>query len=226
MTPEKTGTAWNGFWHIPSVRTLKNSVEFKESKEMKYDILTDTAFFRAAQNGNIDEMKANYSDFIDKVIEVCGCADGKTLTFATLVYTEIELKALTIEGFDGQRQIEKAMSFLTDMQKMVEQMPVSEIKSMKKNETTLRWTGGVANLVELVYGLVEMGCVNDGDVTIGNLGNQVFGLFGLDPIPYSRTYTNIKGRSVQNGGRAYFLTEMRQLLNERIDQDARIMRGR
>ena len=48
----------------------------------------------------------------------------------------------------------------------------------------------------------------------------------LDPIPYSRTYTNIKSRSVQNGGRAYFLTEMRQLLNERIDQDARIMRGR
>ena len=171
-------------------------------------------------------MTTNYDDFIGKVIEVCGCTDGKPVTFATLVYTEIELKALTNEGSDVHRQIEKAISFLTDMQKMVEQMPVSELKSMKKNEPTLRWTGGVANLVELVYGLVEMGCVNDGDVTIGNLGNQVFGLFGLDPIPYSRTYTNIKSRSVQNGGRAYFLTEMRQLLNERIDQDARIMRGR
>ena len=204
----------------------KLSVEFKESNEMKYDILTDTAFFRAAQSGDADGMTANYGNFIDKVIEVCGCTDGKTVAFATLVYTEIELKALADEGSNGYRLIEKAIAFLTDMQKMVEQMPASELKSMKKSEPSLKWTGGVANLVELVYGLVEMGCVNDGDVTIGNLGNQVFGLFGLDPIPYSRTYTNIKSRSVQKGGRAYFLTEMRQLLNERIDQDARIMRGR
>ena len=193
---------------------------------MKYDILTETAFFRAAQNGNVGEMTANYGDFIGKVVEICNSTDGKPVTFATLAFTEIELKALPNDGSEGGRYIEKAISFLADMQKMVEQMPMSELKASKTNGPTLKWTGGVANLVELVYGLVEMGCVNNGDVTIGNLGNQVFGLFGLDPIPYSRTYTNIKSRSVQNGGRAYFLTEMRQMLNERIDQDARIMRGR
>ena len=148
------------------------------------------------------------------------------MAFATLSYTEVELNAVSGENPKTSIMIEKVLSFIHNMQKMVEDMPSSELKTAKMSGPSLKWTGGVANLVELVYGLVEMGCVNDGDVTIGNLGNQVFGLFGLDPIPYSRTYTNIKSRSVQNGGRAYFLTEMRQMLNERIDQDARIMRGR
>ena len=186
---------------------------------MKYDILTDTAFFRAAQNGDTDGMTANYDDFIGKVIEVCGCNDGKTVAFATLVYTEIEMKALAGEGSDGHRLIEKAISFLVDMQKMVEQMPMSELKSVEKNEPTLKWTGDIVNLVELVYGLVEMGCVNDGNVPIEKLGNALFGLFGLEPKPYSRAYTTIKRRVKDNGGRAYFLSEMRKQLEERIDQD-------
>lgn len=193
---------------------------------MKYDILTDTAFFKAVQNGNLDEATACYGEFIEGVVDVCKCTDGKPMAFATLSYTEIELSAVSGENPKVSIMVEKVLSFIHNMQKMVEDMPSSELKTAKMSGPSLKWTGGVANLVELVYGLVEMGCVNDGDVTIGNLGNQVFGLFGLDPIPYSRTYTNIKSRSVQNGGRAYFLTEMRQMLNERIDQDARIMRGR
>ena len=159
-------------------------------------------------------------------VDVCSCTDGKPMAFATLSYTEIELNAISNENPKVSIMVGKVLSFIHNMQKMLEDMPSSEFKTAKMSGLSLKWTDGVANLVELVYGLVEMGCVNDGDVTIGNLGNQVFGLFGLDPIPYSRTYTNIKSRSVQNGGRAYFLTEMRQMLNERIDQDARIMRGR
>ena len=193
---------------------------------MKYDILTDTAFFKAVQNGNLDEAIACYGEFIERVVDVCKCTDRKPMAFATLSYTEVELSAVSGEKPKISIMIEKVLSFIHKMQKMVEDMPSSELKTAKTSGPSLKWTGGVANLVELVYGLVEMECVNDGDVTIGNLGNQVFGLFGLDPIPYSRTYTNIKSRSVQNGGRAYFLTEMRQMLNERIDQDARIMRGR
>ena len=193
---------------------------------MKYDILTDTPFFKAVQNGKLDEATACYGEFIERVVDVCSCADGKSMAFATLSYTEVELSAVSGENPKVSIMVEKVLSFIHNMQKMVEDMPSSELKTTKTSGSSLKWTGGVANLVELVYGLVEMGCVNDGDVTIGNLGNQVFGLFGLDPIPYSRTYTNIKSRSVQNGGRAYFLTEMRQMLNERIDQDARIMRGR
>ncbi len=59
-------------------------------------------------------------------------------------------------------------------------------------DASLKWTGDIVNLVELVYGLVEMGCVNDGKETIGALGNKLFTFLGLNPIAYSRTYTNIK----------------------------------
>ena len=31
---------------------------------MKYNILTETAFFRAAQNGSLDDMTACYGEFI------------------------------------------------------------------------------------------------------------------------------------------------------------------
>ena len=180
---------------------------------MKYDILTETAFFRAAQNGSLDEMTACYGEFIDKVVEVCGCKNGKTAAVATLLYAEIELKTMG----NGNPMIAKAATFIDEMQKVVEQMPASEMKVAETPK--LNWTGDIVNLVELVYGLMEMGCVNDGNITIEKLGNALFELFGLEPKPYSRAYTTIKRRVRENGGRTYFLTEMRKQLEERIDQD-------
>lgn len=180
---------------------------------MKYNTLTKTAFLWAAQNGSLDEMTDSYGAFIDKVVEVCGCRNGKTAAVAALLYTEIELKAMG----DGNPLIAKAATFISEMQKMVEQMPASEITEAETPK--LNWTGDIVNLVELVYGLIETGCVNDGNITIEKLGNALFGLFGLEPKPYSRAYTTIKRRVRENGGRTYFLTEMRRQLEERIDQN-------
>ena len=205
---------------ILQVRSQQSSNNNKLTvHEMKYDILTDTAFFRAAQDGCLDDMTANYGEFIEKVVDVCGCANGKPSAFATLSYTEIELKALLGGKSKGSAMIEKAVSLVADMQQMIGQMPLAEMKPVGKKEAQLKWTGDIVNLVELVYGLVEMGCVNDGNVPIEKLGNALFGLFGLEPKPYSRAYTTIKRRVRENGGRTYFLTEMRKMLEERIDQD-------
>ena len=141
------------------------------------------------------------------------------MAFATLAFTEIELKTLPDDGSAGSRLIGKAVSFIGDMQKMVEKMPLAEMKPFVTKDAQLKWTGDIVNLVELVYGLVEMGCVNDGNIPIEKLGNALFRLFGLEPKPYSRAYTTIKRRVKDNGGRAYFLSEMRKQLEERIDQD-------
>ena len=186
---------------------------------MKYNILTETAFFRAAQNGSLEEMTVCYGEFIERVVGVCGCAGGKPLAFATLSYTEIELKALMTDSSEVSSFIERAVSLLSDMQTMIGQMPCPEVKHTESKDTQLKWTGDIVNLVELVYGLVEMGCVNEGNVPIEKLGNALFGLFGLEPKPYSRAYTTIKRRVKNDGGRTYFLTEMRRMLEERIDQD-------
>ena len=188
---------------------------------MNYDILTETTFFRAAQNGSLDEMTANYGEFIEKVVDVCGCKSGKLMACATLSFTEIELKSLMKGKGETNACIEKAVSLIAEMQELVRQMPVEDMKQTAVSGQ-LKWTGDIVNLVELVYGLVEMGCVNDGKETIGALGDKLFTFFSLDPIAYSRTYTNIKRRTVKNGGRTYFLTEMRQMLDERIDQDVHL----
>ena len=189
---------------------------------MKYSILTETAFFRAAQEGNAVNMTANYGDFIEKVVEVSSCQDGKPVAFAILSYTLIELRTLLDGNPKGKDAIENAVSLIGDMQKMIGQIPMSEMKQPKNPKAEVKWTGDIVNLVELVYGLVEMGCVNDGNVSIEKLGNALFGLFGLEPKPYSRAYTTIKRRVKDNGGRAYFLTEMHKQLEERIDQDVHL----
>ena len=187
-------------------------------------MLTDTAFFRAAQNGSHDEMTANYGEFIEKVVEVCGCADGKPQAFATLVYTEIELDSLKPDSDPAMKLIAKAKQFLNDMQTMLEQLPITEVKSASPTSKAsgLSWTGDITSLVELVYGLQEMRCINDGKLSIEELGNRLFSALGMEPRIYTRLYINIKKRSLRNGVRTYFLTEMRQMLDERIDQDIHI----
>ena len=166
-------------------------------------------------------MTANYGDFIEKVVEVSSCQDGKPVAFAILSYTMIELKAMLNGNPNGKDAIENAVSLIAEMQRLVRQMPVEDMKQSAVSGQ-LKWTGDIVNLVELVYGLVEMGCVNDGNVSIEKLGNALFGLFGLEPKPYSRAYTTIKRRVKDNGGRAYFLTEMHKQLEERIDQDVHL----
>ena len=75
--------------------------------------------------------------------------------------TEIELKALK-----ANELIAKAVSLVENAQKMVGEIPLSEMKTVRSNDTGLKWTGDIVNLVEMVYGLVEMGCVNEGNVPI------------------------------------------------------------
>lgn len=183
---------------------------------MKYNILTETAFFRAAQNGSLEDMTACYGEFIERVVDVCGCKNGKTTAVATLLFAGIELKAIG----KGNRMAEKAVAFISEMQKVVEQMPASEIAESAK--TGLNWTGDIVNLVELMYGLQEMQCLNDGKLPIEELGNRIFPLFGLQPRIYSRIYIDIKQRATKNGNRTYFLSRMRNMLEERIDQDIHI----
>ena len=189
---------------------------------MTYSILTETAFFRAAQNKDTEGMTASYDEFIGKVIEVCGRNTDRTVAFATLLYTEIELKRMT-----GCEFVAKALEFITEMQKMMERMPLtcsfeaSTTGFKSTDDEPLNWTDGPTNLVELAYGLMELGCFNDGKATVEKVGNKLFKAFGLDPIVYTRTYINIKNRNSKDGYRTYFLTRLRNAMEQRIDNDVR-----
>ncbi|MBR2017953.1 MAG: RteC domain-containing protein [Prevotella sp.] len=189
---------------------------------MTYSILTDTDFFRAAQNGNTDEIIALYSEFIGKVIEVCSRTNDRTTAFATLLYTEIELKRM-----GDNEVVAKALEFITEMQKMVERTTVaapvgiSSAGTGTTDDEQLSWTEGSTSLVELAYGLMELGCFNKGKVTVEKIGNKLFKAFGMNPIVYTRTYINIKNRNSKDGYRTYFLTKLRNAMEQRIDNDIR-----
>lgn len=189
---------------------------------MTYSILTDTDFFRAVQNGNTDGIDASYGEFIGKVIEVCSRTNDRTIAFATLLYTEIELKRM-----GNNEVVAKALEFITEIQKMVERTTVVSSVRTSSSETgtaddePLSWTEGSTSLVELAYGLMELGCFNNGKVTVEKIGNKLFKAFGMDPIVYTRTYINIKNRNSKDGYRTYFLTKLRNAMEQRIDNDVR-----
>ena len=188
---------------------------------MKYDILTDTDFIRAVKDKNEESMNATFGSFIEQVVALSACHKGKTATYAAFAYAEIELKKATGSLKSSRELAEEAIEFIHEMQQMVKDMPVTEIKQ-PQTTNSLNWTGDIVNLVELMYGLQEMQCLNDGKLTMEELGNRIFPLFGLKPKIYSRIYIDIKQRATKNGNRTYFLSKMRNMLEERIDQDIHI----
>ena len=58
-------------------------------------------------------------------------------------------------------------------------------------------------------------------MTVEKIGNKLFKAFGMDPIVYTRTYINIKNRNSKDGYRTYFLTKLRNAMEQRIDNDIR-----
>ena len=92
---------------------------------------------------------------------------------------------------------------------------------MQKSPQTLRchWTGTHVELVELIYGLQELHCIDDGEVSISELFaffGESFGMDMKDSHCYN-AYADMKRR--KNDSRTYFLDKMRERLNLRMQRD-------
>ena len=104
--------------------------------------------------------------------------------------------------------------------------PLSSIpsKDEKKNDTPaeappMRWTGSTVDLIELLYGLDTLECINGGEIGMGELlafFSRIFGLDIKDSQCYN-TYAAIKGR--KNDSRTYFFDKVSEKLNLRMRQD-------
>lgn len=186
---------------------------------MKYDILTDTDFIRAVKDNDEERMNAAFGCFMEQVIALADCHEGKAATYGAFAYAEVCLKRATATKANKEL-VEDATGFIHEMQQMVKDMPATETKAQQP-VGNLNWTGDIVNLVELMYGLQEMKCLNDGKLTMEELGNRLFSVFGLKPKIYSRIYINIKQRMTRDGYRTYFLTKMRNETEQRITNDVR-----
>lgn len=89
----------------------------------------------------------------------------------------------------------------------------------KQPTNRFRWTGSLIELIEIVYALNEIGCINDGQNDIKDLAAFFGSQFGLEIKSRNcyEAYVDIKRR--KNDSRTYFLDKMRERLNLRMQRD-------
>lgn len=206
---------------------------------MNYLILVETEFFALINENGNGNLETAYGDFIKAVISLCyGCADRNTVA-VVLAYTEIELQYHhTLHSATGEshtdRYVRKALSFIRKMQKHLaashtQVPPLSNPSTTPKETTTattpvLQWTGNAIDLVEIIYGINEMGCINGGETTLKELAPMFYSFFGVESKDCYRFYTDIKRR--KSDSRTYFLDRMQAKLNEKMRRDDELERMR
>lgn len=205
-------------------------------KGMNYLILAETEFFALINGAGNGNPETAYGDFVKAVISLCyGCADRDTIASA-LAYTEIELQYHHTTGESHtDLYVRKALSFIRKMQRLLAAShthvpPLSDPSTTPKETTAtatppvLQWTGSTLDLVELIYGLGEMGCINNGETPLKVLAPALYEFFGLKTKECYRYYSAIKLR--KNPSRTYFLDRMMAKLNEKIRHDEELERLR
>ena len=206
----------------------------------EYSILTRTDFF-GILNGETELSSAcihqAYHDFVEHIIECCMGRRAVDNVYVALAFAEIELRFL-IDIVEEEMRIhaKKAIAFIRKMMQLTSQhhseVPplISNIHpthiTAAKSETpkSLQWTGNTLDLVELIYGLSEMGCIDNGETPLKVLAPALYEFFGLDTKECYRYYSAIKLR--KNPSRTYFIDKMQKKLNEKIRRDEELERMR
>ena len=198
---------------------------------MDYLILTDTEFFRQITIDK-DECKLSsaYCDFIKTVFDLCiGTASRYELLFA-ITYTETELQSLCETcrlNLDINKESDpcflytrKALSFIRHTLKhMQTQVPPLSISDNINQPPVIpyQWTGSTVELVELIYGLIEMRSIHNGETSITDLTSFISSQFGIEIKDCYSAYVDMKRR--KNDSRTYYLDKMRERLNLRMQLD-------
>ena len=197
---------------------------------MNHTILTNTEFFNRINSCEYKELPSAYNDFVARVIEHCHSAvDVKHIAVA-LMYAEIELQFHQVqEDCEMLVYIRKALAFVKKMQRhlsaIATQVSPLNPSTNPKNETPiLQWTGNAIDLVEMIYGISEMGCINNGNIQLNELAPVLYAFFGVNSKDCYRFYTDIKRR--KNDSRTYFIDKMQAKLNEKMRRDDELERMR
>lgn len=169
----------------------KQSVIFKIDRTMNYFLLAETDFFRLINEAGDCNMETAYTAFATQVIELCNGGMDMNLTVIALAYIEIELQHHPVRNLSEEKReiaayVSKALSFVRKMQKFLATPQVPPLISANNaTETTaslLQWTGNAIDLVELIYGIDVMGCINNGNMPLKQLAPLLYKIFGVDSI--------------------------------------------
>ena len=203
---------------------------------MNYLLLAENEFFRQIREAGNCNMGTAHMAFATQVIELCNSMDTSHTAIA-LAYIEIELqhhpvRLLSEERKEAAAYIGKAFSFVRKMQKCLSTTQVPPLSSIRTsaNKTTevlaspLQWTDNAIDLVELIYGINEMGCINNGEMPLKQLAPLLYQIFGIEATDCYRFYIDIKRR--KNESHTYFLGHMQEKLNRKILHDEELERMR
>lgn len=206
---------------------------------MNYLILAETEFFALINEAGNGCLETAYGGFIKTVISLCHESIDRNSTAVALAYTENELQHhhtlhSATAGCHRSLYVRKALSFVRKMQKHLavghaQVSPLNPIQTSTDNITEnpvspLQWTGNAIDLVELIYGINEMGCINNGNMPLKQLAPILYKIFGIEAKDCYRFYIDIKRR--KNESRTYFLDRMQEKLNEKMLRDEELERMR
>lgn len=174
---------------------------------------------------------------MEHIIECCIGRRAVDNVHVALAFAEIELRFL-IDIVEEEMRIhaKKAIAFIRKMMQLTSQHhsevppltsnihPTNITAAKSETPKSLQWTGNTLDLVELIYGLSEMGCIDNGETPLKVLAPALYEFFGLDTKECYRYYSAIKLR--KNPSRTYFIDKMQKKLNEKIRRDEELERMR
>jgi len=188
---------------------------------MKHQLLTETNFFKlleTAGNADCTKLQEEYHAFIGNVIELSQQAHVQQEALLSLVFAETELQYHPLLRSEAECGLvlyaKKALSFI---RKMMQQVTNASSKKKDNNTAPIRWTGKASDLVEILYGIDELGCINDGETPLKEIAAYFYKMLGVNAKECYHIYADMKMR--KNESRTYFLDKMQERVNRRMDLD-------
>lgn len=206
-----------------------NFAAITNKKRMQHLILTNTSLFRIIQQREtVSSLESAYDEFVETVFSVCSDINDIKAMVITMTYTEIELQHLLERNSSQEEHNEYIRKMISLIRKTIERIrhyhnlqslsiPIISEDVSVPSVIRHKWTGSVIELVEMVYGLVEMGVIDSGDKPIHELVAHIAVFFNVEIKDCYSTYVDMKRR--KNESRTYFLDKMRERLNSRMQRD-------
>ncbi|MCS2893543.1 RteC domain-containing protein [Parabacteroides faecis] len=193
----------------PLGREMLDEYYMKRQEEQKLFFDRHIAFYQYYRSGatHMDSyyfLREQQEEVFD--VDVCHFDDGSGFSTG---YDHLAARIIAMEMF---------YAYLSERRRVCMQRSNEDTHiELLKVKGSYQWTGNAIELVEIVYGLNEMGCLNDGETPIHELAVFIGTLFGMDVRDCYSAYTDMKRR--KNESRTYFLDKMRDRLNKRMQQD-------
>lgn len=205
---------------------------------MKHQLLTETKFFKLLEvtdSADHSQLQEEYHVFIGRVIELSQQAHVEQEAMHSLVFAETELQFHPLLHSASECAlcvyVKKALAFIRKMMQQIKAgisnvfsssvsasvSTAAKIVGKKDVTTPIRWTGKASDLVEILYGIDELGCINDGETPLKDVAAYFYNMLGVNAKECYHIYADMKMR--KNESRTYFLDKMQERVNRRMEMD-------